>query len=121
MRDIRLAFVRLAFVLGLLLLGPASKAFAIDGTRWMELDDERKRGYIIGVIDAWHNFTALAQGRKSPAEATIADVVQCIDQRKLTYGQIYSAAVDYVDRRKDRREYNMAAVTWNTVSEMCKN
>ena len=63
---------------------------------------------------------AVANGAVDVTGTVIGDVVGCVDKRQFSYGDIYAAAVDYVKRRADRREYNMAAVTWNVVSEMCK-
>ena len=116
MRDIRFMFGAAA-----LLLGTATQALAVDAGQWRALDEPSRRAYVAAVIDSWSNFNALIEdGNRSHAEKTFADVVACITERKLGPDQIYAAAVEYVERRTDRREYNMAAVTWSAVTEMCK-
>ncbi len=112
--------LRVALALAAVLLATMSQAFAIDANRWRELSEEMRRGYVTAVVDTWFNFNALIEGRRSHAERTFAEHVECLNKRKFTYDQIFNETVDYVERRKDRREYNMAAVTWNAVSEMCK-
>ena len=116
MRNFGFVFVTVALV-----LGTATPAPALDAGKWLGLDEPSKRGYVAAVIDTWFNFNALIKGdNRSHAEKTFADAVACIDQRKLGPDQIYAAAVEYVERRTDRREFNMAAVTWSAVTEMCK-
>ncbi len=116
MRAIRFLFGAVA-----LLLGTAAPTLAIDAAKWRELDEAARRGYVTAVVDTWSNFNALIKGdNRSHAEKTFADVVACIDQRKLGPDEIYAATVEYVERRTDRREFNMAAVTWSAVSELCK-
>ena len=116
MRDLRTGLVLVA-----LLSGTATQAFAIDANKWRELDEPSRRAYVTAVVDTWSNFNALIKAdNRSHAEKTFADVVACINERKLGPDEIYAATVAYVERRTDRREFNMAAVTWSAVTEMCK-
>ena len=116
MRNFGFVFIAVALV-----LGTAMPALAIDAGKWRELDEPSKRGYVMAVVDTWMNFNALIKGpNRSHAEKTFAEVIACINERKLGPDQIYAATVEYVERRSDRREFNMAAVTWSVVTELCK-
>ena len=116
----------LALLAPLMLVGIAPEAAAIDANKWRTLSEPEMRSYVIATVDAWINFHANIKkysdpSKHSSSEAIFFDVAECIIQRKSTYDQIFQATRDYVERRTDRREYNMAAVTWNAVSEMCKS
>ena len=108
-------------VLGALVLAAPPRAFAIDAAKWMTLAEDMQRGYVTAVVDTWANMHGMIKGpERSHAETIFAEVVECINRRKFSYDDIYAAALDYTKRREDRRQYNMAAVTWIAVSEMCK-
>jgi hypothetical protein len=112
---------RVSIALAVLVAGTAAPALAIDAGKWRDLDEPSRRGYVTAVVDTWLNFNALIKGDSpSHAEKTFVEVVTCINERKLGPAEVYTATADYVERRTDRRTFNMAAVTWAAVSELCK-
>jgi hypothetical protein len=99
---------KLALLAPLMLVGIAPEAAAIDANKWRTLSEPEMRSYVIATVDAWINFHANIKKYSDPSKHSSSEA-------------IFQATRDYVERRTDRREYNMAAVTWNAVSEMCKS
>jgi hypothetical protein len=114
--------VAMRAVVVIVLLYPAA-AVGWTGNEWRGMAPAIQSGYIAGVFDAWRMHIYLVRNPPhalSSMETVIAEVVDCVLTRKMTYTQIIAITRKYMDSSPERWDQDMVESVYGALTGACK-
>ncbi len=99
---------------------------AFTGNQWRGWSESERKSYIAGTLDGWNlletTLTLVAQGRDvDPAISSLLQNVRCAQQRRMTYEQMVGIVAKFMQDHPERWQQEMSMLTWDAMSQACRN
>jgi hypothetical protein len=105
-----------------LVLAAAAPVHALTGAEWRTQPEPAKRGYVEGVVDAWHGLVTVQEslGGRDRGIAVFAEVVHCMRDRLMLPPQIFVIVERHVEDHPGLRSKDMADIIFAALSLACR-
>jgi hypothetical protein len=114
-------------VAALLILAGVDHAHALTGNDWRRLNEDGRNLYIIGVLDDWHTLQAMSlvetktfpDRQISATEQVLGDVIKCVRERKMPYGQSVAIVEKYMTDNPGQWQLPMVRLVFGALAGAC--